>query len=57
MEISMVSPEPGVPGTPIHIVPEDLLKGDPREVISELLRQPAVAAGAILPHARERATN
>ena len=40
----------------IHIVPEDLLKGDPREVISELLRQPAVAAGAILPHARERAT-
>jgi hypothetical protein len=40
----------------IYIVPEDLLKGDPREVISELLRQPAVAAGAILPHARERAT-
>jgi hypothetical protein len=40
----------------IHIVPEDLLMGDPREVISELLRQPAVAAGAILPHARERAT-
>jgi hypothetical protein len=40
----------------IHMIPEDLLKGDPREVISEWLRQPAVAAGAILPHPLERAT-
>jgi hypothetical protein len=41
---------------PSAIVPEELLKGDPREVLSEFLSRPAVAEGAILPHARERAT-